>query len=89
MATRVFKYPIKLLSNELDMPLGAEVLTVQVQENVITLWAKVDDQAPMERRGFLVLGTGDKFKGDEGAYIGTVQKADGYLIWHVFERSLT
>jgi hypothetical protein len=78
----------------------ARILTVQEQDGVLCLWALVDPDAPLLRREILIVGTGhpvpdevaqcyeDEFtrhpQGSGGLYIGTVQQADGALVWHVF-----
>jgi len=82
----IWKYPLGLARTvHLLMPLGAEVLTVQLQGGVPTLWAIVESDATMGGRMFIVNGTGNEFHGDEGRYIGTWQQ-DGY-VWHLFEEA--
>jgi len=84
---RIFKYELLDRTNEVDMPAGAEVLTVQIQHDKICLWAKVDPTARTEKRVFVVYGTGHPIEDDSNlSYIGTVQMAGGTLVWHVFEK---
>ncbi len=86
MNTVIFKYPLDLTSpNIMGMPVGAEILTVQIQRGDICLWAKVDPDAELEDRQFVVYGTGHTIKAGNDSYIGTVQMAHGALVWHVFE----
>ena len=84
----IWKYPIQEEAI-FEMPKGAEILSVQVQDGLPTLWALVDPDAPKERRGFLVVGTGWKLSHEwfsqARIFIGTVQL--GGFVWHIFEGS--
>lgn len=77
----------------LDMPKGAEILSVQTQFGEAQMWAVVDPEAPKEKRRFCVHGTGHKMCDDIVRFIGTFQPsgpmmnfARGTLIFHLFER---
>jgi hypothetical protein len=90
---KVWKYGVQWPADAFDlaMPEGAEVLTVQVQENgdsrlaAVCLWALVDPDAPQTVRRFRVVGTGHPVEGGALAYAGTFQLASGALVFHVFE----
>ena len=77
----VYKYSFSVPGTELLMPAGAELLTVQRQDEALCLWARVDPARPMARRLIRVVGTG--WPDAEGAYVGTVQ--EDWLVWHVFD----
>jgi hypothetical protein len=82
----VFKYPLRLIdTQDVSMPDDAEILCVQIQNEVPTIWAKVDDENGPVTRKFRIAGTGHDLKGDELAYIGTFQLHAGALVFHVFE----
>lgn len=70
-----------------EMPIGAKLLTVQMQKGVPVLWALVDTDAEMGSRFFFLCGTGwvvpKEFVGHL-EYVNTVQ-ADNGMVWHVFE----
>lgn len=77
---------------ELEMPAGAEVLTVQRQGDGPVLWAMVNTTAPKERRRFLASGTGHDLPPGvtRRRYVGTFQLPDpifGVTVWHVFDMS--
>ncbi len=40
------------------MPVGARICTLDVTENHLYLWAQVEPDAPLEKRGFVVIATG-------------------------------
>lgn len=87
---RIFKYPIAGERSHftLSMPRGAEVLALQMQRGRFgvsspTIWAGVDDAAPLEARAFAVVGTGHEVP-DGYRYFGTF--IDGDFVGHLFER---
>ena len=82
----IFKYPLTLSEQGIEMPEGAQILTVQVQNNTPYLWALVSPSSPTELKRITVLGTGHSIIEDKFlAYIGTFQLDCGELVFHVFE----
>lgn len=84
MTTTIYKYelPDDLI---LEMPKGAEVLTVQMQRGSPCLWARVDPEEQVEKRKFVIHGTGHPVPSSTGKYIATFQVDDETLVFHVFE----
>jgi hypothetical protein len=81
----VWKFPFEVADQVvLRMPEGAEVLDVQAQDGVPTLWAVVDVDAPLVERRFELRGTGHPL-GDIGPYVGTFQLLGGGFVGHLFE----
>jgi hypothetical protein len=86
----VWKYTLKPVVT-LDIPMGAEILTIREQGEDICLWALVDPEAEKEPRRFLVVGTGHTVPDpDEGPeislrYIGSAHLQRGSLVFHAFE----
>jgi len=78
-----FELPIE---GTIEMPIGAEILGVQVQRDEPRLWAMVDPSAPKEKRQFKIYGTGHTMPDNPGKYVGTFQIAEGTFIFHVFEK---
>lgn len=68
----------------LTMPVGAEILDVQMQAGIPTLWALVDTRIDVETRRFEIYGTGHALPDAHRRHVGTVQ--EGPLVWHVFEQ---
>jgi len=81
----VFKYTLFVQGGEqyVPLPIGAEVLHVDVQYEQITFWARVDSFAAQEQRRFIVAGTGHELPPIDLKHLGTVQV--GGFVWHVFE----
>lgn len=67
------------------MPDGAEILSVQFQRGVLTLWALVDPSKPTVPRSFEIVGTGFELQGSARRHIATVQTESQNLVWHIFE----
>ncbi len=82
----ICKYPLMLLAKQqtLNLPDGAQILTVQSQGDAIVLWALVDQGGRNVSRTFRIVGTG--CPADDvcrRGYIGTVRL--DIFVWHVFE----
>jgi len=85
---QVWKFPLRPADvNEIEMPKGAEVLTIDTQAGYPMMWAKVDPDAEKETRHFRVAGTGHELGVGVGEYLGTFQVRGRAraLIFHVFE----
>jgi hypothetical protein len=67
------------------MPIGAEILHVDVQHDLICLWAMVDPNAAREPRVIEVVGTGHSMPNEERKHLGTVLMDP--FVWHIFERT--
>jgi len=78
---RIYKYK---LENSVEMPIGAKILSIQMQNNRPYIWALVDTDVECEFRHFEIIGTGHNFpEADNFTYINTFQ--DGPFVWHIFE----
>jgi len=82
----IYKYKLQPNFGRLEMPQGAQVLTVQMQDGTPCLWARVDTDRALEWRSFDVYGTGHEMPDDPRlVYVATFQMDGGALVWHVFE----
>lgn len=85
----IWKFPLKKTDTQnIDIPKGAEILTVQAQGEIPFLWALVDPQTEMGNRTIEIFGTGHPVLYDMGVsrkYISTFQLFGGTLVLHVFE----
>lgn len=83
---RIWKYPFRTTDEfTLDLPKDAQILSVQMQGIQPCIWAQVHPKNELEKRHFIVYGTGHYIPNDKGVYIGTYQEFEGGLIWHLFE----
>ncbi len=86
----IFKYSLgKQERQSVELPKGAEILSIQTQLDVIQLWAFVDSDNEREEREIEIFGTGNPIpyeKGFERRYISTFQVYGGHFVFHAFER---
>ena len=82
----IYKYPLEgyVERQIIEMPEGAEILTVQVQDGTPCIWALVTPLNKIVEKTVYMIGTGHKISTDKGDYVATVQAYDGSLILHVF-----
>lgn len=83
----IWKYPLEITDEQtIELPQRSEILSVQMQNGVPTIWALVDPKAPgpKVKQKIGIFGTGNPIDGVlfKQAFIGTVQQ--GSLVWHVF-----
>lgn len=70
----------------IKLPIGAELLSVQVQNNIPCIWALVYPDMGKGNIQIEIYGTGHPIKDKvERRFIGTYQLNDGELVFHVFE----
>lgn len=86
---RIYKYPLAVDDvQEIEMPSGAMVLTVQAQDEIPCIWALVDTSPDLvkTKRRFRTYGTGHPMEDLEKfpRYVGTYQLRGGALVFHVF-----
>jgi hypothetical protein len=84
----IYKYEIDPYEPGIEMPKGAEILTVAFQDEAFYIWAKVNPDAEKETRNFQAFGTGHSIPegmGTDYEYIGTGFMYNG-LVFHAFER---
>ena len=82
----VYKYPLEVTGEQqVLMPVGARVLTVQVQYDQPCLWALVETRNPLANCTVTTVGTGHPTDLTTGStYVGTYQLKGGALVMHVF-----
>lgn len=89
MEQRIWKYELNITTGQnISMPKGAEILTVQTQNGKPCLWALVNPEAELETRFIELFGTGHPVLSGMGAsrkYIATFQMNEGSLVFHAFE----
>ena len=79
----IYKYELKSQDAIVKLPLGAQILTVQLQAGTPTLWALVDPDNVLEDRFISIVGTGWEVE-DNMKYICTYME-ERFFVWHVFE----
>lgn len=89
MSRAVWKFPFHPAHPILiQMPKGAQVLSVQCQSDRPFLWAFVDPHAEREVRGFYAYEAGQTIESNDlGQFVGTFQMPGGHLVFHMWEAS--
>lgn len=83
----IWKFQLPVTDDiQLELPKDAQILSVQVQNEIPCIWALVDVNAEKETRNFKIFGTGHKVCSENLVFIGTFQMLGGGLIFHLFER---
>ena len=81
----IWKFPIKVTDEvTLEVPEGAQILSIQVQKEVPCLWAKVNPENPKKRMKIRIYGTGHEYQEISGVFIGTFQMQGGSFVFHAF-----
>lgn len=88
---KIFKYSIAVTDQqEVSLDHNAKILTVQMQNETLCLWAIVDELSEKKRKRIIrIVGTGHPFEDEHLCkYITTFQMENGKLIFHVFEKDV-
>lgn len=92
MISTICKYPLKITySQNLEIPLNAQVLKIDFQDNIPYVWVSfwVENELKKETRNFITVSTGMHFEYETNmrfidSYI--LLENDTYLVFHVFEK---
>lgn len=86
MKKQIWKFNLLVQSiQKIEIPRGAEIISVQSQNGIGVMWAICDTMAEKETRTFMVFGTGHNIPSKGLKYMGTYQENGGSLVWHLFE----
>jgi len=86
MNQSIWKYPLKVEDEQIiEVPYGAEFLSVQAQHDQPCLWAKVAPGVQEVSVKVVTVGTGHPAQHTEGMqYVGSYQLHGGGFVGHVF-----
>ena len=89
MSKTVWKYPLAITDEqEISMPIGARILSVDFQDSRLFLWAVVDpDEQEQEQVTLRVVGTGHQmadYDEERWRFIGTVYHRLVTLVFHLW-----
>jgi hypothetical protein len=85
----IYKYKFNVEDEiELELPVGAQFLTVQAQSEVdVCMWFQITmDTILSEKRKFYIIATGQPFNPTRAQYMGTFQLLTGAFVGHLYER---
>lgn len=83
----IWKFQFLTLGGEqvMQVPEGATPLFVDTQQGDPCIWYEVDTEAPTVEKKFEWHGTGHKVPNDGREHLGSVQLAQGALVFHLYE----
>lgn len=81
----IYKYEVPGFTSIEDMPLpiGAQILSVQQQGDKWQLWALINPNSDVEVRTIGIFGTGQPIPDRLMTHISTFQQ--DHFVWHAFE----
>ena len=82
----IFKYTVGWSGTWqiVDLPRAADIIHVAIQNDLVTFWAEVDTEQPLEAREFAVFETGANLDHERGVtHRGTI--LEGSFVWHLYE----
>ncbi len=87
----IWKFELVVFGRQdIEMPVGAEIIHIGNQNNHICMWAEVNSDNPCENRVFELLTTGHPMPNrEDGKYrkhLATVLLDQGMFVAHVYER---
>lgn len=84
---KILKFPLDLCDHQtIEMPINAQILTVQIQHDKLCIWALCDETKDTIPIVISLYGTGNPIKEQPGQYIGTVQMYNGTIVFHAFKQ---
>lgn len=90
----IYKYPLTLVDEQtIQLPKGADILSVQWIRNQLCIYALVDTQeSEMENRQIKIFGTGNPILPNttpkKHLFVGTIFNQSQTLVFHVFAEVL-
>lgn len=89
MNNAIYKYQLSITETQnLELPIGAEILTAQNQHETACIWVFINKlQTTKETRTIKIFGTGQIIKSENLKYISTIQLDGGAYVFHIFEQT--
>jgi len=85
MIQTIWKFPLETTDEQvIELPVGAKILTVQLQGGKPCLWALVNPDQTMQQVKIETFETGHNIPSGNRTYIATYQLMAGSLILHAF-----
>jgi hypothetical protein len=84
----IWKFPLQVTdSQDINVPIGAKILSLQMQAGVPCIWALVDPKAGTYPMTIVMYGTGHEIHDMNSLhYLGSFQLYAGALVFHAFQQ---
>jgi len=86
MIRKIKKFKLSSGSNILHLPKGAEVCHTGYHQNKISVWFKLDPEAPVRQTIFYVAKTDEKFNSVKYQYLSSCLNGTQDRIWHILKK---
>jgi hypothetical protein len=84
----IWKFPFNVNDEViLQVPKDAQLLSIQIQDGIPCLWAKVNPTMPKNPMKLGIYGTGHQHDAISGIFLATFQMQGGSLVFHAFLQS--
>lgn len=85
----IYKYPLDILTDNVStLPKDGKIIHVGRDPNgLICIWLEINPDNELERRSFVLFGTGRPFDDDTLQHVGSV--LDGHFVWHIYEKPVS
>lgn len=84
---KIFKQNLTIEdSQEISLPVGSKILTIQIQHEQPTIWYECDPYNERELVKIAIYPTGAELPENPGTYIGTFQLMMGQLVFHAYRK---
>ena len=82
----IYKFELQTVGRqEINLPMGAVIISAQAQSGNICLWVELDTKAQTYKKAIHIYGTGHEIDDDlHLRFIDTVQLANGALVFHIY-----
>lgn len=78
----IHKYPLEFTDHQsIDMPLGAKIVHIDLQDNQLCVWAEGNPEHPKVQRKFELYATGEKIE-TMARHLKTV--LIGRFVYHIY-----
>lgn len=85
---KIWKFKLKITDDQfIEVPVGAQLLTVQMQGDDCCVWVLCKEDAHNELRRIAIYGTGNPMPENPGNYLATFQLYGGSMVFHAFDRT--
>jgi len=86
----IHKFPLAIAMRQtLSVPEGGEIISLQNQYDLPTMWIKHIKGAKLKKQDFLLIATGESFTdqletGDELTFVGSCLLYSGSQVYHIY-----
>jgi len=81
---KIFKYPLKIGTNIINMPRFTMPLSIEIQDDIPVLYAMIRETDNYKEEEILVIMTGKEYDLSKYEFLGTAMLHKGSFVLHAF-----